>query len=204
MANTKQNILDKSKELFNLNGIQATTLRQIALALNMSQGNLNYHFKTKQDIVEALYFELVQKMDAEMASMTLQFSALTILYHSAENSMRIFYQYRFLMRDMYLILRESEKIKTHYVHLQEGRKKQFRNLFEFMIQKEVLRREEFLNEYDRLYERMNILGDNWINAFELFKTDQNDPIKYYQNLLFEMIYPYLTVEGKKQFMELQS
>jgi AcrR family transcriptional regulator len=204
MGSTKQNILDKAKDLFNVNGIQATTLRQIALALEISQGNLNYHFKAKQDIVEALYFELVHKMDAEMASMTLQFSALSVLYHSAENSMRIFYQYRFLIRDMYLVFRESEKIKAHYLHLQEQRRLQFRNLFEFMIQKQVLRQEEFLNEYDRLYERMNILGDNWINAFELFKTNQDDPIKYYQNLLFEMIYPYLKDEGKKQFMALQA
>ena len=48
---------------------------------------------------------------------------------------------------------------------------------------------------------MTILGDNWINAFELFKINQDDAVVYYHNLLFEMIYPYLTNEGKKQFLD---
>ena len=136
-----------------------------------------------------------------MASITKQVSTLSALYHSAENSMRIFYQYRFLMRDMYLIFRESKAIKSHYIKLQELRKVQFRGLFDLMIEKQLLRKEEFSNEYERLYERMTILGDNWINAFELFKINQDDPVVYYHNLLFEMIYLYLTNEGKKQFLD---
>ena len=70
-----------------------------------------------------------------MASITKQVSTLSALYHSAENSMRIFYQYRFLMRDMYLIFRESKAIKSHYIKLQELRKVQFRGLFDLMIEK---------------------------------------------------------------------
>ncbi|MEQ8303906.1 MAG: TetR/AcrR family transcriptional regulator [Cyclobacteriaceae bacterium] len=202
MNNTRQIILDKAKDLFNSNGIQTTTLRQIALALNISQGNLNYHFKAKQDITEALYFELVHKMDAEMDSLTQQFSLLSTLYQSAEKTIRIFYQYRFLMRDMYLIFRESEKIKSHYINLQQIRRTQFNTLFSAMLEHKILRQEEFANEYARLYERLNILGDNWINAFELFKIDQDDPIRYYHNLLFETIYPYLTDTGKNQFAEI--
>lgn len=204
MNSTRQKILDQSKELFNSNGTQATTLRQVALELGISQGNLNYHFKLKQDILEALYFELVQKINIQMASLTQQFSELFALYQSSEMSMRIFYEYRFLIRDLYLIFRESDKIKSHYIELQELRKQQFRGLFNLMIDKKVIRKEEFLNEYDRLYERMNILGDNWINTFELFKLNQADPVHYYQSLLFETIYPYLTDSGKKQYKVLYS
>lgn len=202
MNTTKQNIKFKSKDLFNSNGIQATSLRQIAVALNISQGNLNYHYKTKQEIIEELYFELVEKIDAEISAITEHFSSLAILYTSTEKSMNIFFDYRFLLRDIYFVFRENKKIRSHYIQLQEIRRASFRSLFDVMIDQNLFRQEEFPNEYDRLYERINIIGDNWINAFELFNPSQKNPVQYYQGLLFETIYPYLTVSGKKEFAEI--
>ena len=192
-----------SRILFNEKGVQSATLRQIAMALEMSQGNLNYHFKTKEDIVEALYFELVERVDEEMKTMTATYSMLSMLYTSAQKSMLIFYEYRFLLRDIYLIFREHEKIKNHYLGLQEFRKKQFLGLFESMIVQGVLRKEEFDAEYERLYERMNIIGDNWINAAGLFKGSDEEAVSYYHQLLFEVIYPYLTDKGKGEFLVLK-
>ena len=75
-------------------------------------------------------------------------------------------------------------------------------LFDSMIQKNVLRREEFTNEYERLYERLMIIGDNWINASELFRIKEKEPTKYYLDLMFEMIYPYLTEKGKEEYNDL--
>ena len=62
-----------------------------------------------------------------------------------------------------------------------------------------MRPEEFEGEYLGLYERMNILGDNWINASILFKGKDQAVVKHYHRLLFEMVYPYLTEEGKKGY-----
>ena len=202
MNNTRQNIKDAARDLFNSNGIQATTLRQIALALNISQGNLNYHYRTKQEIIEELYFELVKKMDIEMSAITEQFSSLATLYQSTEKSMNIFFDYRFLLRDIYFVFRENEKIRTHYIQLQEMRKASFKSLFDMMIRQNIFRQEEFTNEYNRLYERINIIGDNWINASELFNQIHKNSVQYYQGLLFETIYPYLTVSGKKEFAKI--
>lgn len=199
---TKEKILEQSKDLFNNKGVQTTTLRQIASALGISQGNLNYHFKTKRDIIEQLYFDLVDELNKEMEAMTQSYSSLSSLYRSSEITMRIFYDYRFLLRDLYLIFRESQKVKEHYVKLQELRKSQFTLLFDSMINEHVLRTEELINEYDRLYERMMIVGDNWVNTSELFSLEIKEPITYYRDLLFEMIFPYLTEKGKEEYKDL--
>ncbi|MCI5056410.1 MAG: TetR/AcrR family transcriptional regulator [Flavobacteriales bacterium] len=199
---TKEKILEQSKDLFNKKGVQTTTLRQIASALGMSQGNLNYHFKTKQDIIEQLYFDLVGELNKEMEAMTQSYSSLSTLYKSSEITMRIFYNYRFLLRDLYLIFRENQVVKEHYIKLQELRKGQFTQLFNLMIQESILRPEELINEYDRLYERMMIVGDNWVNTSELFSLEIKEPVTYYRDLLFEMVYPYLTEKGKKEFNDL--
>lgn len=64
MNNTKQKILIKSLELFNSKGVSKTSLRTIADEVEISVGNLQYHFKKREDIIEALYFQLVEKMDS--------------------------------------------------------------------------------------------------------------------------------------------
>ena len=52
MKKTKERIKDKARELFNVQGMSDTSLRNIAQALGISQGNLNYHYKVKQDLVD--------------------------------------------------------------------------------------------------------------------------------------------------------
>jgi AcrR family transcriptional regulator len=42
---TRQRLLDKSSELFNSYGIEAVSIGHISDALQISTGNLTYHFK---------------------------------------------------------------------------------------------------------------------------------------------------------------
>ncbi len=77
MKNTKEVIIAKALELFNKEGVQQTTLKKIAQALGISQGNLNYHYKIKQEIIEKLYFDLVDKIDVEMQSLVIERRILT-------------------------------------------------------------------------------------------------------------------------------
>lgn len=70
-----------------------------------------------------------------------------------------------------------------------------------MIADGRMRKEELKNEYERLYERMNILGDNWINSANLFFQGSSSKVTHYHSLLFEVIYPYLTQIGKEQYLK---
>ncbi|MGV0584327.1 helix-turn-helix domain-containing protein [Mycobacteroides chelonae] len=51
---TRDEILDASAELFTTDGFAATTTRRIAEAVGVQQASLYYHFKTKDDILDAL------------------------------------------------------------------------------------------------------------------------------------------------------
>ena len=199
---TKERILFKALDLFNDRGIKDVTLRQIATSLEMSQGNLNYHFRTKAEIVSQLYFKLVEQMDHEMAQITRDKPILSFLNESAQVSMNILYEYRFIMRDLYHVLGSDDALKKHYFRLQQIRKQQYLLLFENLIKEGLMRGEELDGEFERLYERMNILGDNWINAADFFKKDDVSKVSLYHTLLFEVIYPYLTNKGKTQYLEL--
>jgi len=197
MNKTKQKILAASLRLFNENGMVNVSLRQIAKSINISQGNLNYHFKLKEDIVEALYFQLVEEMDNQMKEMMDMNISLTNLYSISFKTMQKMFEYKFIMIDFIHIMKSVNTIKTHYQQLMTIRKNQYQSLFNILIESGILRTEAFSDEYKRLYERMNIVGDNWINTYITFNQDKS--IDYYCELLFEMIYPYLTSTGKKEY-----
>lgn len=194
--------MNTSLKLFNNQGVSNVTLRQIALEIGISQGNLNYHFKTRQDIIEALYFELVRKMDELMAFSQDKIPSLETLFHIGKKSMEGLYEYRFILKDALHLIKESEQIKTHYIQLQKIREQQYLQLFDHMIIKGLMRHESFPGEFSNLYHRMNIIGDNWINTQELLHPELNDPVDFYGMILFEMIFPYLTKAGKIEFMKL--
>jgi AcrR family transcriptional regulator len=55
---TRDNILDAALELFNEQGTAAVSTNHIAAAINISPGNLYYHFRNKQDIIRSLFERL--------------------------------------------------------------------------------------------------------------------------------------------------
>jgi AcrR family transcriptional regulator len=62
---TRNQILNTSRLLFNENGVMNVTLRQVAKALGKSYGNITYHFPTKEDVLTALF----EEMNAELAAL---------------------------------------------------------------------------------------------------------------------------------------
>lgn len=110
MKNIKEKILQAALLLFNENGMVNVSLRQIAQKLKISQGNLNYHFKLKEDIVEALYFKLVEEMDYQMESMELD-NQLESLYKSSIKTMEKMYEYKFIMIDFIHLMNENKRSK---------------------------------------------------------------------------------------------
>lgn len=203
MSATKEKILRSALRLFNEHGIASITLRTIAQDVGISQGNLNYHFKKREDIIEALYHKLVATMDTELQALYTQASDIALLFDLSYHSMKVFYGYKFLLVDIVAIMRTHPTIKEHYFMLQYYRKQQFLALFQRMIEHDVLRAEETSGEYERVYERMTILGDFWIATSEILQsnTDSESILQHYHYVLLDAIYPYLTKKGKKLYTQ---
>jgi AcrR family transcriptional regulator len=193
MKNTKELILNSALELFNSDGLSKVTLRTIANKMGISQGHLSYHYKKREILIEALYFQLVGKIDENMTNSESKQIGLKSLFVMSFMMMETFYEYRFFMLDFVQIIRGSNKIKAHYLQLTKMREAQFSLLFNLLINNGVLRKEVLTNEYLFLYKRIQILGDFWISSAQVTKKELNKTIiKEYSEIINQSIYPYLT------------
>lgn len=203
MSKTKNRILDTALRLFNEKGLSQVTLRTIASEMGISQGNLNYHYKKREDIIVALYFQLIEKIDARMEQSKSEKVDLSVLLDTSELIMTSLFQYRFILLDFVQVMRENEVIKKHFLELSNRRKDEFLFLFNALEKDGVMRKEQYKNEFLFLYQRIKIMGDFWISSAEVtYDRLTIDVLKEYAEVISLEMYPYLTEKGQKQLKDL--
>jgi AcrR family transcriptional regulator len=200
MNKTKRQILDTALTLFNEHGLAQVSLRTIADELQISPGNLTYHFKRREEIVEALYYEFVALVDERFVKTHPSDVGLKLIFELISMLTETRLKYRFLMRDFISLVAENPSIKKHYAALIKKRRDQSLFFFEKLIEQKMLRPAVLENEYEFLYERIQILGNFWITSAvmqgdKLTKTivDRNF------EMIVQVIYPYLTAKGQKEW-----
>lgn len=197
MKRTKVIILETALKLFNEEGLPKVTLRTIANTMGISQGNLNYHFKKRDEIIEDLYFKLVAKIDKTINNSTTARNSLEGFLNISKSMLFCFYEYRFFLLDFVQIMRENSKIKAHYAMLLKLREQQFLELLEQLKAEEIIREEQLPNEYRNLYKRGHILSDFWIAAAQTQGNEITlESIDSHFQIMAQGFYPYLTEKGK--------
>ena len=195
---TKEKILQKSLELFNEYGTNAVTVRQIAAELGMSHGNLCYHFPSTDALIQALYLQLVGKLDAVILRGGQERIDLSFLYNMTLLTYDLLNQYRFLMLDFVHIMRRMPMIRTHYQELTLARREQFRFLINEFVKKDLIRPNLSERECDDWIGLATLFGDFWLsNAAILYQGKEEDKVKYYADFFMRLGIPYLTQGGKE-------
>jgi AcrR family transcriptional regulator len=114
---TPQRILETSLALFNRHGEPHITTADIADELNISPGNLYYHFRNKDDIIGELY-EALESGIAPLLALPDRRAAsvedLWLLLHLLFERMR---EYRFFYRDLDEITSRNRKIAARFSDL---------------------------------------------------------------------------------------
>ena len=65
---TKDRILDTAERLFALQGIEATSLRQITGEAEVNLAAVNYHFQTKDELIRNVYLRRIKPMNLKRLS----------------------------------------------------------------------------------------------------------------------------------------
>jgi AcrR family transcriptional regulator len=111
---TRDRILGISLEMFNAQGEPNVTTNHIADELEISPGNLYYHFRNKDDIVEHLFTAFETRMDVALTAPDKRLPTLEDLWLQMHLVFECIWDYRFVYRDLVDLLSRNRKLKMHF------------------------------------------------------------------------------------------
>ena len=97
---TRERILETALALFNDLGEPGVTTASIALTMNISPGNLYYHYRTKDKILEALFADFKKEIEATLVTPELRRPHAEDIWFFLHSLFEAIWKYRFLYRDL--------------------------------------------------------------------------------------------------------
>ena len=116
---TRNRVLAESLRLFNEQGEARVTTGTIATALDMSAGNLYYHFRNKEQIVEELFSRFEERIDVEPGAGAGGGDAIEDLWLYLHLMLEAIWEYRFLYGNLDDLLSRSRKLRDHFARIVE-------------------------------------------------------------------------------------
>ena len=203
---TKERILQLSLQLFNERGERSVTTNHIAAELNMSPGNLYYHFRNKSEIIK----QLMEQYQGE----TLQMLALPddrLL--DANDKIRYFqvlssqlWAYRFLHRDVYHLVENNEDFRKMYPRFAGQVMEQGQKIYQAFVDAGLMQMTS--SEIEALIINLWIVLTNWTNFLYMSGhiTDSNTlEEKWVWQALRQMVFlegAYLRGESRETYERL--
>jgi AcrR family transcriptional regulator len=191
-------ILDRALDLFNRHGIEGVGMRELARALDLSPGNLTYHFPKKEDILVALSARL-----SDLNSRTLHTSpppaSITHFLEMFRVIFRNHYQYRCLVLSIVHLNEHYPALAERYRATQIIRSGFFQEILLQLRAAGFLQVETTAVELQRLAAYCALIGRFWLS--EYWVTDRHRPLEeiiaHYLDLLAGAFLPYVTPNGRQ-------
>lgn len=202
MSDKRIEILKAGLTLYNDLGLANVSQRQIATHLQISPGNLTYHFKKKVEICEALYFEFITKVQSEVSAYLKREKNLKSFSTLIEIWFKIMHEYRFIFLDLPSLTRNNLEIRKSYLKFIEVRKSVFLSTIEALAKNKTIRPQEIESEYEMLYERLHIISDFYLSSMVSGRIKDSVSHLDQKNIFLSSLYPYLTKKGKNQYQSL--
>lgn len=199
MSKTKEKIIQESVRLFNEEGFAHVSLRDIAGAIGISQGNLTYHYKTKEMLIMAIYERMLEESEAYI----MPGGFLTL--HHFEQMMKRFYdyqdKYRFFFIDVVHIARTFPELGIIYERSVYQRMADGRKLIDYYVESGRMKAEHQYLDYHRLGHTIWMTSAFWLSQREIIHHGihrEESPL----NHLWHLVIPCLTEKGLEEYNEI--
>lgn len=194
---TKEKILVTSIELFNRSGVNAITTNHIAKALNISPGNLYFHYDNKEEILVELFRRMAKETYALWSPKKLK--TMSPLQFIDEN-FEIYWKYRFFHREMYALRRKDVKLaKMWRDHLQKILKLMV-VLYRAWVRRGCMVKIDDVEEMRYISEALLAMVTTFLQFFESAeKAPGKKTIERGKRHVARLILPYTTGETKVSF-----
>jgi len=158
---TRERILEVSLAMFNARGEPNVTTNHIADELEISPGNLYYHFRNKENIVEHIFARYEARTDQALLVPDGRLPNLEDIWLQLHLVFESMWEYRFLYRDLIDILSRSRKLKTHFARILNRAAASVTEVLVGLAKAEILRATP--DEIRALAENVLLLTTFWLN-----------------------------------------
>lgn len=200
--NTKELIKNKAVELFNLHGFSHVKIQQIAEALGISLGNLTYHFKTKEILIEQILndqLELQKKFHDKFRLMPI-FQDFDVFI---ENYFYFQDQYLFFFTDKLDILRNYPAITQKEAALRKWEEQLLFSFFQFNVARGSFVSEMISNSFYYLAKQVSWQLESWLMVQELRGIKTPNLIEFKKSIWL-LLYPYFSDLGKMEWGQFEN
>ena len=198
---TKDRILLKSLELFNELGEPNVTTLLISDELDISPGNLYYHFKSKADILTNLFNWYEQEINTllEVPDTLMDIEDQWFFLHLIFENIA---KYRFIYQDVVHVLKRHDNIQQRFNRIIRKKRKASLKILQSLKEQGKLNANE--SEIEALCENIVLTATFWLNYAIISQQDLTEDVLargVYQ--VISLVAPFLDKEQRESIDELK-
>ncbi|MFB9137672.1 TetR/AcrR family transcriptional regulator [Vibrio olivae] len=196
---TRDKIVSAALELFNQKGERNITTNHIAAHIEISPGNLYYHFRNKQEIVREIFALYSGELLERFTPIHEQSESLVLLKHYLDSIFTLMWKYRFFYANLPEILQRDERLHEEYIQVQDKLQGNLKNIMREFVRLELLELED--DEMLSLTTTLHMMASSWLgyqSAMSL-KTDITEEVIHRGMLqMISVLKPKATEQGVDQ------
>jgi AcrR family transcriptional regulator len=191
----KERIIETSINYFNENGFMTVSMRSIAAACNMSLSNLQYHFKTKEALINAIVDEMYKLFEGILDHKEKAVNLLLII-NLAKFWFEFQKKYLFFYVEFSAILQRYTFVRKKYLFIKEKRTNEIESLLLAYAASGIMKTEPFANYYKSMADLLFFITNFHLSAHLSygFKKLENS-FEEANTLCYNLLMPSLTEQG---------
>jgi len=198
--NTRQRILHTALALFNEQGEPHVPTNRIADELDISPGNLHYHFRTKADLIQVLFEAFEQRMLELLAAPEARDVHIEDIWLFLHLVFETIGEYRFIYRDLIDLCGRFRKLQRHFQAIIKLSMQTARHLSEGLADQGQL--DANPEELDALVRNIVLVSTFWLAFDQVAERDATPQPDRAVWQVMSLISPYLVGEARKELSEL--
>jgi AcrR family transcriptional regulator len=198
---TRDRIAATALELFNGKGAHSVTTNHIARAMDISPGNLYYHFRNKEEIIRKIFEDIVADFDTFWSDGDSGGAGPVEFLKKLEGMCDLYFKYRFFYLEIASLLAQDVELKKRYQRNQKNRFAQQKEFYAALESGGYLRKNRGDAEIESVMTAAWIVSDQWLTHLYISgRPVLPETIRECVPVLVALICPFLT---PKAFREIE-
>jgi AcrR family transcriptional regulator len=194
--NTRERIIEMAIRLFNEQGTGAVSTNHIAGALEMSPGNLYYHFRNKEEIIRAILERMIARWESLYAFPMEHAPRLADVQQIVTDNFLLLWDYRFFYRELSALVQRDPVLKGRYQQIRRERLANLEALLQQFVSPGMARSPQTTASITNLARLCWLISDYWLPFLEIDgELVLPEVIEQGVTLYMQVLRPYVSEAG---------